>query len=176
MRYYNTCGPMTRGGDKYGDRVTSWSIDSDLDTREGSWQNNRIEDYEYLYEFLCGKLPKGEENAEKYQRLYERKFLGDNDEVQVIVAKNDALKDLPKFPDALKAKLATYAGRAYELVKDSYPTQMQDLIRDQSRYVLLPRMPMAIIDSMITDGTLSDFTDAQRTTLNLIVFSDKLPE
>lgn len=176
MRYYNTCGPMTRGGDKYGDRVTSWSIDSDLDTREGFWQNNRMEDYEYLYEFLCGKLPKGEENAEKYQRLYERKFLGDNDEVQVIVAENDALNDLPKFPDALKAKLANYAGRAYELVKDSYPPQMQDLIRDQSRYVLLPRMPMAIIDSMITDGTLSDFADAQRTALNLIVFSDKLPE
>ncbi len=152
MKYYCCCGPMTRWGDKYGDRVTSWAIDSILDTREGFWQNNRIEDYEYLYEFLCGKLPKGEENAEKYQRLYERKFLGDNDEVQVIVADNDALNNLPKFSSELKEKLAAYAGKAYELVKSGFPAQMQDLIRDESRYVLMPRMPMAIIDSMITEA------------------------
>ena len=176
IKRYSCCGPMTREGDKYGNRVASWAIDSDLDTREGYWQNNCMEDYEYLYEFICGKLSKGEENAEKYQRLYERKFLGEGDRVQVIVVDNDALNDLPQFSDELKEKLATYAGKAYELIKSNYPPQMQDLIRDQSRYVLMSSMPMAIIDSMIADGTLPNFTDVQRVALNLIVFSDTLPE
>lgn len=138
MKNYNCCGPMTRQGDKYGDQVRSWSIDTDFDNREGWWQNNLTEDYEYLYEFLCGKLTKGAENAEKYKRLYERKFLGESDKVQVIVAKNGSLNALPKMSDELKEKLSVYAGKSYELEKTYYPAQMQDLIRDESRYVLRP--------------------------------------
>lgn len=176
MKDYNTCGPMMRWGDKYGTEVGSWSIDSKLDSRTGRWQNNLTEDYEYLYEYLCGKLPKGTENAEKYQRLYERKFLGENDEVQVIVAKNGALDALPKFSDALKEKLAAYAGKNYELEKRAYPVQMHDLLRDESRYVLTSSMPMMILDDLVADGTLPHFTETQRIALNLIVFSNKLPE
>ena len=177
MKQYNCCGPMTRKGDKYGDKAASWAVDSTLDTREGRWQNNLAEDYEYLYEFVCGKLPKGEENAEKYQRLYERKFLGENDEVQVIVAKSIALQeDFPKFSEELKEKLATYAGKSYELIKDDYPAQMQNLIRSESQYVLQNWTPMYIIDSMIDDGTLQSFTETERVALNLIVFLHKLPE
>ncbi len=142
MKDYNPCGPMTRWGDKYGTEVGSWSIDSILDSREGRWQNNLTEDYEYLYEYLCGKLPKGPENIEKYKRLYERKFLGEKDEVQVIVAKNGALDVLPKFSPELKEKLAAYAGRNYELEKHAYPVQMHDLLRDESRYVLTSSMPI----------------------------------
>ena len=177
MKNYNSCGPMTRSKGKYDWRVFGWSVDSVLDVREGYWENNRLEDYEYLYEFVCGKLPKGEENAEKYQRLYDRKFLGENDEVQVIVAKSNALQeDFPKFSEELKAKLATYAGKAYELIKDGYPAHMHDLLRSESQYVLQSWTPMYIIDSMIADGTLPNFTEKQRITLNLLVFLHKLPE
>lgn len=176
MKQYGCCGPMTRWNDKYGDKVGSWSIDTKFDNREGGWRNNLMEDYDYLYEFLCGKLPKGTENIEKYQRLYDRKYLSADDEVQVIVAKNGSLSELPKFSDELKEKLAAYAGKTYELEKNYYPAQMQDLIRDESRYVLSPSIALMILDDLIADGTLPSFTEAQRTTLNLIVFSDRLPE
>lgn len=176
VKGYFCCGPMTRWSEKYGDRVSAWSIDTKFDRREGAWQNNRTEDYEYLYEFLCGKLPKGMETVDKYQRLYDRKYLGENDEVQVIVAKNGSLDHLPLLSDELKNKLSTYAGMNYECRKKYYPAQMHDLIRSYSRYVLEPRTWLLILDSMMEEGTLPNFTETERTALNLIVFSDRLPE
>jgi hypothetical protein len=57
---YWACGPMYRQSCKY-PGVGSWSIDSALSAREGMWQNNLNEDYEYLYEFIDGRLDKGPE-------------------------------------------------------------------------------------------------------------------
>lgn len=42
------CGSMNRGSKKY--PIFSWSVSSDFDTRKNGWQDNRNEDFEYLYD------------------------------------------------------------------------------------------------------------------------------
>ncbi len=173
QKSYPCCGPMTRQSCKYS--ISSWSIDSLLDSRNGTWQENKNDDYDYLYEYIIGKLPHGPENAEKYQRLYDRKYISEDGQVQVIVA-NLSSNIVPEIPAELKEKLAIYTGKSYELYKNDYPPQIQDLIKNNSRYVLTPSIAMMVLDFMTEDGELPAFTENQKITLNLIVFSDKLPE
>jgi RNA polymerase sigma factor (sigma-70 family) len=175
---YNICGPMTRCSEKY-PGVGSWSLDSVLSAREGAWQNNLTEDYDYLYEFIFGKLPVGPENAEKYKRLLDRRFLGDNGTVQTIVSKNslEALQNaMPALPESLKVKLAAFAGQSYEIKKQLHPPQMHAFVYAQCQRVVTPQTAITLQHMMIEDGSLPVFTDTERVALNLLMFSDRLPE
>jgi RNA polymerase sigma factor (sigma-70 family) len=178
LEKYWTCGPMYRQSEKY-PGIGSWSIDSALSTREGLWQNNLNEDYDFMYEFISGKLEKGPENAEKYKRLYDRRYIGKSDDIQIIVcgkpmAELDAA--IPAFPAAMRSKLENLAERRFEARKQLYPPRMYDLAYAYCQNVIEPGTITMLLDRMIREGELPDFTDIERVTLNLIMFSDKLPE
>jgi RNA polymerase sigma factor (sigma-70 family) len=178
IKNYWICGSMTRGSEKY-PGISSWSIDSDLSAREGSWKNNLVSDYEYLYEFISGKLDKGLENAEKYKRLYDRRFIGIDDKVQVIVSgitQNELCAALPEFPETLKAKLAEFSGKGFETKKQLFPPQMHDLVREETKSVITSQTVTMLLDMMMENKELPAFTDTECVTLNLIMFSDKLPK
>ena len=46
--------------------------------------DNRWQDYEYLYEFMTGRITKSPEDIEKYMRLREKGYLTADDEVNII--------------------------------------------------------------------------------------------
>lgn len=93
---YYACGNMTRNSEKY--PVYSWSIDTRYCTREGHWQNNLTSDYEYLYEFMTGSILDNNANSDKFKRLRERKYITDDNKVNIMVIKGDSREFFSKIP------------------------------------------------------------------------------
>ena len=177
-RKYWSSGTMWRSSDKY-PSVTSWAIDSQLDAREGSWQNNLNTDYEYLYELMTGRLFDRTANAEKINRLKERKFIDDNDDVQIMICKgddSDFFDRIPKLDQKLKELFAEYAlENAIQEAKE-YPPQMQDLIVSSSGGFIGNIVAVMALEMLYENGESKPLTPQERIAANLIMFSDVLPE
>lgn len=91
----SACGSMTRYSDKY--PVYSWSVDTKYCSRKGRWKNNFTSDYEYLYEFITGEISENSANADKFKRLRERKYLTDDNKVNIMVVNGKAETSLKKY-------------------------------------------------------------------------------
>ena len=127
---YWSCGSMTRGSDKY-PAVYSWSIDSRYSSRKGGWQNNLCCDYEYIYEFLNGSISDNSANLEKFKRLKERRFLKEENKVNIMIVQadyNDFFNKIPELDIKLKEKFADIALEFAMINAKNYPSQMQDLV------------------------------------------------
>ena len=173
-----TCGHMTRWADTY-PSIYSWSVDSRLDSREGAWQNNLTSDYEYLYEFMCGELPNTKANKTKYKRLYERKYLGEDNKVNIMVVMGDRKRffdKLPKLDEKLKDVFSDFALECAMTEARDYPLQMQDLIVKWGVEGFVgTKVALMVMDILYSNGTFKQMTEEERITANLLMFSDVLP-
>ena len=127
---YNSCGEMTRDSKKY-PCVYSWSIDSRFDNRKGAWQNNLFTDYESVYEIMTGAISDTKSNSEKFARMKERKFIGKDGRINIMIVKGSIDDLLAKIPEPEKAMLDEFADFALEQAAvhaKIYPPQMQDLV------------------------------------------------
>ena len=175
---YNACGSMWRTSEKY-PAAESWAIDSRFDSREGGWKNNLTSDYEYMYEFLTGKLGDAVVNADKLNRLKKRRFIGENGEVQIMVCKGsckDFFNRIPKLDDGIKESFGRLALEKATQEAKLYPPQIQDLIFEWNGEFIDRTTAMMVLDVLYSDGTFKPLTDKERITANLIMFSDVLPE
>ena len=176
---YWACGSMTRQSEKY-PAVFSWSVDSRCCSRKGNWKNNCTCDYEYLYEFLSGNLPDIVANAEKFARLREREFLDEKNKINVIVMKktySEFCDRIPTLEDRLKTKFADFALESSMIKARNYPLQMQDLIvsRGVSGFIGT-EVAMMAMDILYQNGIFKPLTEREKITVDLIMFSDILPE
>ena len=175
---YWACGNMWRSSDKY-PSVKSWAIDSRFDAREGMWQNNLYTDYEYLYELMTGRLTDRTANAEKIDRLKERKFIDDNDSIQIMVFKgddSDFYDRIPKLDEKLKKQFAEYVLENAMQEAKEYPPQMQDLIVSWSGGFIGNVVAVMALEMLYDSGTFKPLTEKERIAANLIMFSDVLPK
>ena len=174
---YFFCGNMWRQSGKY--PVSSWSVDSHLDAREGCWENNVIGDYEYIYELLTGKISDGPEDAEKLARLKERRFTDDQGKIMIMMVKGES-KDLfdlvPELDPGMKEEFTKAALDCMNQEAKNYPPQMQDMIMRNAREFIDGKVAIMIQDKLYGSGALKPLTDGERITANLIMFSDVLPE
>ena len=100
---------MTRWSEKY-PSVASSAIDTRRCSRENAWINNLTSDYEYIYEYIIGSISNNEANAEKFNRLHERKFLTDDNKVNIMVVKDkmdNFLNKIPCIPQEIIEKFST---------------------------------------------------------------------
>ena len=168
---------MWRQSGKY--PVSSWSVDSHLDAREGCWENNVIGDYEYIYELLTGKISDGPEDAEKLARLKERRFTDDQGKIMIMMVKGES-KDLfdlvPELDPGMKEEFTKAALDCMNQEAKNYPPQMQDMIMRNAREFIDGKVAIMIQDKLYASGALKPLTDGERITANLIMFSDVLPE
>lgn len=184
---YGICGSMTRGSDKY--PVHAWQIDTYYDGREGGWRENLNTDYEYLYEFITGKIKKEKSQIEKFQRLYEKGYLVNKDGmdyVNIIVVKdecktwinaNDFTLHLPSITDELKAIGDELDNEMYELMKDNYPPHMRKLHKAWSKNCLAsPGIATRVLEQLIASGVLKQPTKTQKKGMTTLMFCDTLPE
>ncbi len=176
---YNFCGSMTRISCKY-PAVSSWSIDSSRDSRVGYWQNNLTSDYEYLYEYLRGELADNGANAEKLARLHERGFLSDDGKAGIMIVQDgydSFFSRMPKIDDSIKSRFADFALECAMIEAKDYPPQMQDLViaRRASGFIGGAAALMTV-DKLIERGIFTPFTEEEKVTVNLIMFSDILPQ
>lgn len=173
------CGPMTRYSEKY-DSVFSWSVDNKFTSRLGAWKNNLSTDFEYIYEVITGKIKPDVVNSAKFERLHERKFITDDNKVNIMVMKgsfNEVYNALPVLPDSLKEEYAGYALESAMNKAKRYPPQMQDLIVHQSMSNFIGCCEaMMVMDILYSNGTFRPLTENEKVTSNLIMFCDTLPE
>lgn len=176
-RSYNYCDSMTRESKKY--PVYSWAVNTRYDTRQGGWKNNLVSDYEYLYEFMTGAISDDIANAEKFERLRERKFITDDNRVNIMVIKGDCesfFSRIPSLDEETKKKFAGYALESAEVAARDYPPQMRDLVISwEAGGFVDSKVAIMVMDILYGNGTFKELTDNEKITSNLLMFSDVLP-
>lgn len=175
---YNACGDMYRDSKKY-KSLNSWSCDTRFCSRQGMWQNNKAEDYEALYEWICGSLTTGPENEEKFRRLHDRGFISKDGKVMVMVVKEEMQKFFDRIPELDKEIKDEIAGFAMEQAVESaksYPKHMQDyqIYRFFNGFIT-PSEALMAVDELYDSGVFKPLTEEERITSQLLVFSDRLP-
>lgn len=179
LKNYDCCGPMSRESQKY-PSVYSWSADSRLDSRIGTWMNNKSEDYEYVYEQMSGFLDDSKANSEKFARLHERKFITDAGKINIMVAKgaiDDFDKLIPSLDKEIVDEFASYALDQAVIVAKDYPEQLQDLvIVDFVQQFIGSEVAIMVMDVFYSNGTFKPLSENEKVTSNLLMFADRLPE
>ena len=175
---YWVYGSMIRDSCKY-PGVYSWSADSRYSSREGGWKNNWTADYEYLYEFINGTITDCQANADKFARLRERRFLTEDNQVNIMMVKGLADNFFSKIPDLredFKKQFADFALEAAMADARNYPPQMQDLVVNMGTNGFIDQaVALMVMDILYGDGTFRPLTENERVTSNLLLFSDILP-
>ena len=173
----SSCGNMTRWSEKY--RIYSWSMDTKFSSRKGFWKNNLTSDYEYLYEFMTGAISETPANAEKFKRLRERKYLTEDNKVNIMVVKGraeDFFDTIPELDEESKKKFADFALETAEMNAKSYPPQMKDLVISWGVGGFISNdVAVMVMDILYRNGTFKPLCENEKVTSNLILFADRLP-
>lgn len=176
---YWACGNMTRWSEKYSS-VYSWSIDTRYCSRKGAWENNLTSDYEYLYEFMTGAIKDTPANKEKLERLRKRRYLTDDNKINIMVIKGDQkefFSKLPPLDEELKKTFADYALEQAMLIAKDYPPQMHDLVVNWNAGGFVgTTVALMLMDILYGNGTFKPLTEEEKVTSNLLMFCDRLPE
>ncbi len=171
------CGDMYRISEKY--PVFSWSADSRYSSRTGGWQNNRISDYEYLYEFMTGAITDTPANAEKFNRLRERQFISEDNRINIMVTTQRAdrfFTAIPELNENLKKRYADDALESAQIIARDYPPQMRDLVISRlAGGFVSSSVAVMVMDILYGNGTFRPLTEQEKITSNLILFTDRLP-
>ena len=175
---YWACGDMNRWSGKY-PSVYSWSIDTRFSSRQGTWENNRTADYEYLYEYIKGDISDNLASSEKIKRLKKRSFITEDGKPNIMIikgAQNELFDKIPTLDQAVKDRFASIALEIAMVRAKSYPTQMQDLIVAQGVVgFIASTVALMVMDILYSNGTFKALTENERVTSNLLMFSDLLP-
>jgi len=178
LAVYTANNNMIRGWDN---SVHSWQIKTYYDTRDNNYEDNLCEDYQWLYDFLTGQMPKTEAHADKFKRLYDKGYLAeDGNYVNMVVVKCKAWEfreSLPTPPKELKQVNAELSEKMFELDKNHYPSHMHELLQLWCGNALADQQLAAyILAQLVEDGVLKPLTDVQKAAVNTIMFCDQLPK
>ena len=142
--------------------------------------NNYNSDYEYLYEFMTDAISDTPANEGKLKRLRKRKFITDDNAVNIMVVKGkykDFFDKIPSLDKKIKDKFAEYAMENAMLLAKDYPPQMQDLIIFYNTVGFIGNeVALMVLDILYGNGTFRPLTENEKVTSNLIMFSDVLPD
>jgi RNA polymerase sigma factor (sigma-70 family) len=181
---YYACGDMTRGSaKKY--KQFSWQLDTYYDNRTGAWQDNKEEDYDWLYEFYTGKLEKTDANLEKFKRLYDKGYLDSEDKVNLIVIRddgedtawsNDFARSFPGLTEELRIIGTEFDREIYEINRSNYPAHMQELCRELSKNQLSNNPTRTrVLEQLVKNGVLTLPAENRKPGLCTIMISDTTP-
>lgn len=180
---YDFCGDMRRFSD-IADSCLSWQLNTYYDDRRtGSWEDNLYSDYQYIYEFITGKITKEAAHVDKFKRLYDKGYLvteGDSEYVNMIISAMSVKEfnaALPEIPMQLKAAGEELDTKIYTINKKHYPKHMQQLCRAWSSDCLSgSKMRTHVLEQLASNGTLKPLTREQKHSVNTILFCDILPK
>jgi len=176
---YFACGNMTRESEKY-EGVYSWSIDTRFCSRKGAWENNRNEDYDFLYEWICGTIKRDMANQEKVKRLRDREFISADGRVNVMIVKGKAEEFFAKIPSLDEEIKKEFAGFALEQAMQEakrYPPQMQDyVVYFHTEGFIGTTEALMVLDEMYDRGIFRPLKKDEMVTSQLLTFCDRLPE
>lgn len=182
-QHYYVCGDMTRCASV--GPLQGWSVSTNIDTRENGWEDNRDDDYNYLYLYLNDKLPKTEAVVEKYARLYDRGFIYNKDgkdELNVIkihvkpeeseqfyVWDNPVNNMLPELPENLLEYIKEKCIEKVEVQKPYYPKRMHALLE---AYMQIEINKIMVLDELVEQGVLHPLSERQKKGVFQIIFTE----
>jgi len=117
---YIACGNMNRYNDEL--KIAAWQLDTMYDSRTGFYMDNHTDDYNYLYMYIIGKLPKTAENVDKYKRLLDKGYLVQQNTTEYVNMTVTALSEeefankLPPMPTELKAASEELDDKFFDLL------------------------------------------------------------
>jgi len=168
---------------RIGEHIYSWQLTSCYDNRTNDANDNKTEDYEYLYEYITGKITKIPEHADKFKRLFDKGYIvdkGGSEYVNMIVFKeseNDFRSLMPVPPEELKKVGDEFDSEMLKINKPQYPAHMQELCRMWNSNCLANQDLIAyIFEILVNDGSLKPLTDNQKYSVNTIMFCNTLPK
>jgi len=176
------CGPMwTVRGDK---EIGTWVLDSCFDNRVFGWEDNPDSDAVAFQLFLKGELPKTEALLDKYVRLYDRGYIvnrGESDVVNVIVEKTVSFDESflervyvsRRLPDEVSAKVEELLQKKMLLEKPYYPGHMYEMLKIWHR--MRPINPNLVLEELVKRGVLKPLTEEQKKGVMTITYSAVLP-
>ena len=178
---YSSPNNMTRGSDN--PKFYSWQMDSYYDSRKNDHNDNRDDDYIWLYEFMTGKISKTPEHADKFKRLYDKGYIVSEDGTEyvnmVISASHEELNAaLPEPPKVLKKASKEFDEEMANTHTTEYPAHMQELHRAMSANNCMSDQNFVtyVLKLLVDDGTLKPLSDTQKQSVNTIMFCDTLPK
>ena len=111
--------------------------------------------------------------------MRERKYLTDNNKVNIMVVKGKAknfFDIIPELDEESKKKFADFALESAEMSAKSYPPQMKDLIISWSVGEFISHtVAVMVMDILYSNGTFKPLCENEKITSNLIMFADRLP-
>ena len=176
---YRVPNNMTRASDN----IYSWQLASYYDSRSNNHSDNKTEDYDWLYEYITGKITKSPEHADKFKRLFDINYLvskGGSERVNIIVtssSEQDFRNILPAVPAEFNAIGEELDREVYKLDKAQFPAHMAELHRAWTSNCLSDQnMAAYVFEILLADGALKPLTDTQKASVNTILFCDTLPQ
>ncbi|MCL2063610.1 MAG: hypothetical protein FWG98_04470 [Candidatus Cloacimonetes bacterium] len=160
-----------------------WQFNTYYDDRKTDWHDYSGLDYGFLYDHLTGKIVKTIEHADKYKRLYDKCFLvrvKDTDYINMILVKPSEkvlLDMLPEMTVRLKSISKKLDEEIFNVDKTQFPSHIHDLCRSWNTDVLAStEIRTRVLEQLLKKGMLEELTEAQKMTVNIVMFSDILPE
>lgn len=184
---YSACGDMIRKSNKY--PIIAWKLNTYYDNRNNEWRNNNTTEFEYLYEFITDRIKKEESQIEKFQQLYEKGYVvneNGKDKVNIIIVKDDCKKwmfdndftnTLPGITDELLEISKKLDDEMLEIWKNQYPPHMQKLCKTWLGNCLCNNeIRTRVLEHLLQKGILKLPTEVQKSGLTTIMFCDILPK
>ena len=167
--------------------VKAWINCSRYDNRSSNLVNEYSIWLENIYNYITKKFNKDSHNIEKYVSLVESSFLAttnrsesDNDFVNIIITTmtlQDLLEFIPDVSEYLFNLGLEMREKLYKIVSSDYPPQMQELCRLRYKNGLKsPYTKKYVIENLLKNNILKPLQKHQLKTVNMIMFSDVLPE
>ena len=170
-----------------------YRYDSYLDNRKDKRYTNN---YEILFDFINGKIPKEPTNIYKYILLYDNGLivnqntqlnserlpkieknkvrLSGEDFINMILTTikyNYFIFFLPEMPKKLKDLSIELDHEMYKINNNYYPSHLQDLCKVFNKNILsIGNMRMHILENLLKSGILKPLKKHQKQTVNMIMF------
>ena len=163
--------------------TTIWHCLTKFDSRNKNFLTFNDHETDLLYDYICGNITKTPGNIDKYMKLYDngyivsaKKHKENANFVITTLADKELVSLLPDIPDELRKKYFLLDEEIYNINKTFFPEQMQNLCRAVNHNSLSGgRVRVVILENLLKNGVLKPLKDNQKKTVNMIMFTDRLP-
>ena len=182
---------LTTKYDKCNDMVSSlhnssfmvWQFFSKYDDKKETHVEWKKIMFENFYNFIKGNLSKEPSSIDKYMGLFDKGYIvskGNKDYANIIVTtykENELIDILPHKPEALNMIGNELDEELFRVYKKNCPEHKQALCREINKNSLTNgNIRIKVLENLLKKGVLKPVKKNQRKTVNMILFSDRLPE
>ena len=162
--------------------INFWMFFSPFDDRDGNFTNWVQKLFFLLYDYMKKNITKDAAHIDGLINLYSKGFIASDpvDHVNIVVTtitKEELITLLPDMPDELINIGKQFNEEMYKIHMEHMPLHMKDLCYVMNQNSLRKGLlRICLINYLLEKGILKPLKPHQKKTVNMILFSDVLPE